>query len=68
MIRQTLALVLALSSTSVAPVVAQTRPATVEVYPIAETARLGTAIWRQDVAAARATDALLAASGRRLRD
>lgn len=63
MIRQTLALVLALSSISVAPVVAQTRPTTVEVYPIAETARLGTAIWRQDVAAARATDALLAASG-----
>jgi len=44
------------------PAVAQQPPAQVEAFPVAETARLGQAIWRQDVAAARATDALLALS------
>lgn len=46
------------------PVLAQDAPAPqVEVWSISETSRLGQAIWRQDVAAARATDALVAASG-----
>lgn len=45
------------------PSVAQDRPpAQVAVWSISDTARLGQAIWRQDVAAARATDALLAQS------
>lgn len=37
--------------------------AQVEAWPVEKTGRIGQAIWRQDVAAARATDALLAQSG-----
>ena len=44
------------------PVMAQERPELVQTFSVAETGRLGQAIWRQDSAAARATDALLAQS------
>jgi hypothetical protein len=58
-------LVLLLAAAALAsPVSArQQPPEPVSVWSIDETARLGQAIWRQDVAAARATDALLAQSG-----
>lgn len=60
--RRTLSLLLALCAVG-GPVMAQERPALVQTFSIAETGRLGQAIWRQDGAAARATDALLAQSG-----
>ncbi|WP_292024188.1 MULTISPECIES: hypothetical protein [unclassified Brevundimonas] len=63
MVRRAFGLLLAMSALCTAPALAQDRPAQVEAFSIADTGRLGTAIWRQDVAAARATDALLAASG-----
>ncbi len=63
MIRRTFAWLFAVSFLWTASAVAQERPAQVQAFSISETGRLGTAIWRQDVAAARATDALLAASG-----
>ncbi|TFW13525.1 hypothetical protein EGY25_06215 [Brevundimonas intermedia] len=59
--RRILSLVIALCVMG-GPVAAQERPAPVQAFSIAETGRLGQAIWRQDVAAARATDALLAQS------
>lgn len=43
----------------------QSAPAQVESWTVEKTGRIGQAMWRQDVAAARATDALLAQSGGR---
>ncbi|MCK6104949.1 hypothetical protein [Brevundimonas sp. EYE_349] len=63
MMHRAFGLLFAVSAFCAAPVLAQDRPVPVEAFSISETGRLGTAIWRQDVAAARATDALLAASG-----
>ncbi len=60
--RRILSLFLALCAVG-GPVMAQERPALVQTFSIAETGRLGQAIWRQDGAVARATDALLAQSG-----